>query len=400
MGRSVRNFVYLLALAGGLTFAVGAVFAQALPSVVPVNIAPAGAVPGGLQTMSTYQATGAGAANGYYTRPVLVSNSTLGGLARGLLRRSLPVAGMLAAIEAAGWAIDQLTGQVMDRPPPKTSVPPGDYYYTDGYQNLKHPSAAAAASWTAQYLTGGSYRYEVVNSLTQCGTPKPSGVTNCKAELKRIRISAPDQTAQVWVSIDVVENLTVNPIPITAPVTQPSPVPDSQLGELVRDNPQLHNDALRNPDGSVNRNPDVMAGAQALANELANQDPAADPTAEWDTGYQGGDPQPSAGSSDLPAFCTWAAKVCQLADWLMDDDDEEPAPVELPIIEPDTAVTWESGLGAGSCPPDIVVGDVMGAELVFPLSGFCLAAEIIKPLVLAAAAFLALLIIGGYRSAT
>lgn len=388
-----RLVVFLAALA--LTLCAGSVFAQALP--VPINIQPTGPASGGLSTVATFDARGlGGAANaGYYSRPVLVSNNTLGGLARGLLRRSLPVAGMLAAIEAAGWAIDQLTGQVMDRPPPKTSVPPGDYYYTDGYQNLKHPSAAAAASWTAQYLTGGSYRYEVVNSLTQCGTPKPSGVTNCKAELKRIRVSAPDQTAQVFVSIDVVENLTVNPIPITAPVTQPNPVPDSQLGQAVVDNPNLWNEALRNPDGSVNRNPDVMAEAAELASELAANDPAADPTEQWDTGQQGGPPQP--GQEPWPAICEWAPNLCAWLDWTKQEPIWEDGEDEIPVVDPvEEMPEFSPNLGSGSCPAPQQVETAYGA-ITIRYDLFCELALILNPLVLAAAFLSGAMIIVGVR---
>lgn len=387
MGRSLRHSLYLLAVAAGLTFAAGAVFAQAAPSVVPVNISPVGPAPGGLQTMATYSATGAGAANGYYSRPVLVSNNTLGALGRGLLRRAAPVAAMMGLIEAAGWVIDELTGQVLSGPPVPTTVPPGGQYWKNTFNNNTYPSAYAAA---AAYSPNGV-------SIHSCGTENASGVQSCQATVDHPTWGKP---YTVTFGVNGIRNLGTEPFPLSHPGAQPAPVPDADIGQAVANNPALAAQALRNPDGSVNRNPDVMAEAQALAQELAAANPLPDPTAEWDTGYQGGEPQPSAANSDLPAFCSWAAKVCELADWLMDDGDEEPAPVDLPVIEPDTAVTWNSGLGGGSCPADISVGNVMGAELVFPLSGFCLAADMIRPLVLAAAALLALLIVGGFRHAS
>lgn len=389
MVRSFRNLVLVLA-AAGLTLCAGAVFAQAAPSVVPVNISPVGPAAGGLQTMATYQATGAGAANGYYTRPVLVSNNTLGALGRGLLRRAAPVAAMMAAIEAAGWVIDELTGQVLTGPPPPSEVAPGDYYWKNTVNAAyTFASGSASAAFIAQH-----YNATVVTAVLNCGATSSNGVTPCYA-----RIQLPSGS-QINVGNNQYSNLTSSPIPLTGPHSQPQAVPDAQVGQVVANNPALAAQALRNPDGSVNRNPDVMAAAQALAQELAAANPSPDPTAEWDTGYQGGEPQPQSQTSlDFPNFCAWASKVCELADWLRDDQTEFDQDNEVPEISPDLSVSWNSGFSGGSCPAPMVV-DAMGTDVEFSYQPLCDAASYIRPIVLAGAALLCVFIIGGFRRAS
>lgn len=393
MARFLRDRFYLLAAVFGLTFSAGLVFAQAAPSVVPVGISPVSAAPGGLQTMATYQASGAGAANGYYSRPVLVSNNTLGGLAKGMLRRSVPVAGMVAAVAAAGWVIDELSGQVLSGPPVPTSVPPGGTYYVDSLQGKSHPSAMASAQFMASNYSG----FYVIDPLVNCQPPNASGAYACQARLGQH--SNPNNFLFPGNFVRI--NNTSDPINLTGPISQPVPVSDAQLGQLVKDSPQLWNEALRNPDGSVNRNPDVMAEADRLRDALTSPDPVTNPTpnpeAEWDTGQQGGDPQ-AGGAADLPEFCGWASIVCQLADYLMDDgdDSEDQAPVE---IVPDLSVSWSSGFGGGSCPAPVQF-EVMGGDVVIPFDFLCELAVYIRPVVLAGAALMALMIVGGFRRAS
>lgn len=375
----------------------GLVFAQANPIPIPMSIAPGPAVPSGLQSTVTFDARGVGtAANaGYYSRPVLVSNNTLAGLGKGLLRRAAPVAAMTAAIAAAGWAIDELSGQVLSGPPVAASAPPGTGYWT--LNGNYFPSASSAGQWYASYMAANGFgQYApTYDGLSGCSSPQPSGAYNCA-----FNIRFNNGGVNTYQTSYVPNNNPGTDRPYSF-VTQPAPVADSALGQLVANNPALAAAALRNPDGSVNRNPDVMAAAQALAAELAATDPAQqpDPVAEWDTGQQGG---PAAGGApEFPAFCAWASVVCDAITWAQDDSEEGTENDPLVDIEPDlSATSWDSGLGGGSCPADIVVGDVMGAELVFPLSGFCTAADVIRPIVLAGAALLALFIVGGFRRAS
>lgn len=378
----MRRLVGLL-VALALTLGVGSAVAQSGSLPVPVNISPVGpSAGGGLSTVATFDARGVGgAANaGYYSRPVLVSRNTLGGLANGLLRRAAPVAAMVALVEAAGWVIDELTGQVLSGPPVPTTVPPGGQYWKNTFNNNTYPSAYAAA---AAYSPNGV-------SIHSCGVENASGIQQCQATVDHPAWGPP---YTVTFGVNGIRNLGTEPFPLSHPGAQPAPVPQSDLGQLVEQNPNVWNDALRNPDGSVNRNPDVMAEAQALANELAAANPSPDPTSEWDTGNQGGDPQHSPTNIEFPNFCEWASVVCSAIDWLR----EPPEPsqdVDMPEVDLPGPSGWVSSLGQGSCPAPHIINLNLGTQ-VYEWDPWCDLAARIKPLVIASAAFAALLILAG-----
>lgn len=384
MVRFFRRLVVVLAVAA-LTGAAGYAFAQAAPLPVPVNIQPVGPAPGGgLSTVATFDARGVGgAANaGYYSRPVLVSRNTLGGLANGLLRRAAPVAAMVALVEAAGWVIDELTGQVLSGPPVPTTVPPGGQYWMNTFNNNTYPSAYAAA---AAYSPNGV-------SIHSCGTENASGVQSCQATVDHPTWGKP---YTVTFGVNGIRNLGTEPFPLSHPGPQPAPVPQSDLGQLVEQNPNVWNQALRNPDGSVNRNPDVMAEAQALANELAAANPSPDPTAEWDSGYQGGEPQP--GQEPWPAICEWAPNLCAWLDWTKQEPIWEDGEDEVPVVDPvEDMPDFSPNLGAGSCPAPQQVETAYGA-IIISYDLFCELALILNPLVLAAAFLSGAMIIVGVR---
>lgn len=390
MVRIVRRVVVVLAVAA-LIGAAGLAFAQALP--VPVNIQPVGPAPGGLSTMVTFDARGVGGASnaGYYTRPVLVSNNTLGGLARGLLRRSVPVLAMTALIEAAGWAIDELTGQV---------IIPG----SDGNAPPAGSAVWCTSSWGSNY--GGKMCGPSPQSFIGMSPGWPGGtsiVTGYAPQTSTVG------TLQAAVNGQPVGGMTVQVVAYQPSVhswinaTPDQPVPDADVGALVRNNPHVWNDALRNADGSVNRNPDVMAEAQRLADALLNPDPvtnpAPDPVGEWDSGYQGGEPQPRVSPEPWPALCEWASVICEWLDWTQqepvwgEDEDGLPLPVHDPL---DNMPSFSPGLGAGSCPAPQEVNTVVGT-ISIPFDIFCGLASALYPLVLAAAYLTGAFIIVGVR---
>lgn len=396
MDHSFRCIVLVL-VAAALTLGTGLVFAQANPLPIPMSIAPLTPTASGLNSMVTFDARNVGtAANaGYYTRPVLVSNNTLAGLGKGLLRRAVPVAAMLAAIEGAGWAINELTGQVLSGPAQPTVAPAGTSY-VQGQQH-SHPTFAAAGAFEASYMAANGFgQYApAYDGVTNCSAPGIGGGYSCQLKIK---LNNGGQSL-VWATYVPNNNPGTNR-PLYA--LQPAPVTNAQLGQLVANNPALASAALRNPDGSVNRNPDVMAAAQALAAQLAATDPAQqpDPVAEWETGQQGG-PSP-AGAGELPGFCAWATIVCTLADYVMDDADEAEEPT-VPYVDIPVAEGWSSGLGSGSCPAPFSVEINIGgtsAPVEFSYQPLCDLAGYINPLVHAAAAFMCLFIIAGVRRAS
>jgi hypothetical protein len=384
MGSSLRNRFFFLAVAGLALVAFSPrAIAQALPH--PVNISPTAATPAGLSTMTTYDARGTpGAANaGYYTRPVTVSNNTLAGIGRGLAKRTLPSLAFMAALDSAGWAIDQLTQQVNSQPfVPGAPITPGSVYYSWNGKTFGSRESLGAAVLAHHNATMGPLGYPATH--IEYNDPGTVGLL--------ILYGRP------WASNYAANRNANAPANLYEPSTPAVPATNNQLADLIKNNPNLWNDALRNPDGSVNRNPDVMAEAQALANELASANPSPNPSQGWDTGQQGGPQQQGATELEFPMFCSWAAKVCELADWLRLDDESDWEDQALPEIEPSLDVSWSSGFGGGSCPAPVSV-EVLGAEVVFPYQPLCDLAVYIKPIVLAGSALMAVMIVGGFRRA-
>jgi hypothetical protein len=387
----MRRLVCFLA-AVALTFVAGAVFASALP--VPVNVAPVGAVPAGLNSVVTYDArhlAGTTAANaGYYSRPVLVSNNTLAGLGRGLAKRTVPSLAFMAAVSAAGWAIDELTRQVQSDPGVVgADIATGsDYYTTQTGGSAKYfSSLASAETWLISHHNGEQAEWFQVSDLRVVQTSASSW--NMYAE---------KDTIYGWASVGYnVQGLTDAPAGLTEPSIAPVPATDAAIADLIKANPDTWNDALRNPDGSVNRNPDVQAEAQALANELANPDPAQqpDPAEGWDSGQQGGEPTQGATSEEWPIFCDWATPVCEAIDWAREPapefEDEDMPEMDLPMTGP----TWASNLGGGSCPAPHMLNLTHTGQQAYEWGPWCDLAGRMKPLVIASASFAAVLILAG-----
>lgn len=389
-----RLFVVLVAAA--LTLVPGVVFAQAAPNLpVPVHAAAQYASPSGLQSTVTFDARGlGGAANaGHYSRPVLVSNNTLGGLGRGLAKRTLPSLAFLAALEAAGWAIDELTRQVNSDPGVVGApIPEGTPYFV--YSSPTGPKYFASEGSIKAYLIG-------VHNGEQPSWFQVSSLRTHQVSETSYTFYAEKDTVYGWASVGyAASRYALAPANISEPSTAPTPATDSAIADLIKANPNVWHDALHNSDGSVNRNPDVMAASQALAAELAGTDPAQQPSSDqgWDSGQQYGD-EPSSNAGDLPAACTWFAKLCEWIDWtqsdaILDDGEDE---YEIPTIDPlEDAPTWNSGLGAGSCPAPRTLETFIGVVTV-PFDIFCQLAAAIRGLILAAAYASAAFILLGVR---
>lgn len=102
---------------------------------------------------------------------------------------------------------------------------------------------------------------------------------------------------------------------------------------------------------------------------------------------------------EFPVFCKWASAVCTFIDW-MRADPELPEPQELPHeeIDPSTLVEdFDSGLGEGSCPANVVV-DINGTTYEYDWSPACgVASNVIKPIFITIGLFIAAVIITGFR---
>lgn len=104
----------------------------------------------------------------------------------------------------------------------------------------------------------------------------------------------------------------------------------------------------------------------------------------------------STGSLQLPAFCTWAAIVCDWINWTK----EEPQEPELkPVFEEINVPYTPFSIAKfnAQCPPDENLSlNLMGQEMsfVFPMKPFCDFFSGIKPFVIALASFWAVKLIG------
>lgn len=387
MDSSLRGYVLVLVAALAVILP-GAVFSQAAGALpVPIAIAPQSAVASGLQSVVTFDARGVPAAAnnaGYYSRPVLVSNNTLGGLANGLIRRALPVAAMIAAVEAAGWAIDELTKQVMI-PGQAEGLTEGQAAWCLRDGNPPEPlmrCRLTPESWVGYQPTHPSFQFPIVSVAYSSNSGSVSDFEGRSLSITAVPYSSSSHVDET-------------------PNSQPTPVSLADLGALVKNNPNLWMPALTNPDGSVNRNPDVNGAARALAQELASGAPAPDPDAEWNTGQQAGNPppNPSATALDFPAFCSWASVVCDAIDWIRLPADPL-QDVGMPIENvPVTHSTWVSGLGNGACPAPRSIGLSMGSfEMSYQAA--CDLAGYVRPLVIISALLLgAFIVVGAGRQA-
>ncbi|HRB84011.1 MAG TPA: virulence factor TspB C-terminal domain-related protein [Acinetobacter johnsonii] len=105
----------------------------------------------------------------------------------------------------------------------------------------------------------------------------------------------------------------------------------------------------------------------------------------------------STGSFELPAFCDWAAIVCDWIGWTKEQPDE---PEELKPVFEEIEVPYTPFSIANfnaQCPPDENLSlNLMGQEMsfVFPMKPFCDFFSGIKPFVIALASFWAVKLIG------
>jgi len=200
---------------------------------------------------------------------------------------------------------------------------------------------------------------------------------------------------------------------LAPPATAPAPgtytaapqaataVADSVLADAVATSPAAITEALTLPNGQPNAAivplPATMAEVQATHRALTNNP------------LPVGTPEPVAATaanaatapSAWPEFCTYAAPVCALVDYVMDDSTDETSPPEVEWLDPPTASTWTSGLASdGTCPAPIQLTiPGLEAEVEFPYQPMCDLAVYLRALILAAAALTAAFIIGGRRNA-
>ncbi len=343
---------------------------------------------------------GAVAATEYAKTTGPVSSSTLGGFARKAIRGgvygtavALTVEGI---IDGAGWAINELKDQVTT--PGTEQAPLGEvnaYCITDAYNVGEFRCSPAPATLAA------------VAHMANKIAAQPCSLHIYQAGYStQYRCARPGAGPNEYVF--VVEGQVRKPTGGWTPkyhndshYEPPRTVTDDELGDAIRQNPQLVDSLLTDPrTGRPIMTPELQEQGDQLKQQLEQRegipssDPLPAPNLEDDTAKDDGSPWPS--------FCSWASAVCQFIDWFKTDDQEAPAP-EVPWEEEAPAQVeqkWSSGLGGGSCPAPSSFSVSLGGQSVSPefsYEGICQFATYMRPVIIALAAIIAGFIIAGVR---
>ncbi len=361
---------------------VGAVYAAG----VDVNATSArysGATSTGIRTSVTLEARVSGVVNGVkqYTTAVPLATGTLGNLAKGALRRGLGWYGAALMVKdlvnGAGWVIDELGQQVTDGVPKDDAMQPAG---TRMYQ--------CSARGTIFYSTNGA-------SLAPCMTMNIG--QSC---------SSTGPIAGGWWGFWCGDagSQAVGSTTVTQPTAdygtgyKPRMITDTELGDLVKQSPQVINAILIDPEtGAPIRTQELTDAINNLRKQLESAngiDPGPDAAPTTDPAA------PQNLESDWPGFCNWAGVVCDFIDWVKDDKSgpEKELPEQELKIDPDS---WKSGIGEGSCPSPqqftiTVAGYAASGEYSFqPLCDF---SAQLKPFLIVVASVVAVMILAGLRS--
>ncbi len=324
-------------------------------------------------------------------------------------------AAVVAAVAAAGWAIDELTGQITK--PVQTESPGSEY--------------DPAYGWSV----GESWGLHSTATDACLSRPPPDGIIHKEVE--------PYRDGKSWcVGEDTESGSKVNwvlatrfPVSIPIPPTDPvfdiewKPVSDSEEEDIIdkavstsssRQLKPIFSDPYNNPYNW----PDFWDRLRDWMRDVANDDPVVswDPANDrWvypspsnpasdlniepdpipDPSAPDFDPTESAGPSEgqveLPDFCKWATVVCEWLEWTKEEP-EDMRPDDLPVEEL-TADSfrrdYNAGLGSGSCPADVTFS-LQGQTGTFSYANACMAARnYFRPVLLTIAGITAAFIIVG-----
>lgn len=348
---------------------------------VPQSIRWTNATPTGVGTRASASWTFGGTTS-HHTFPVPVSSSTLGKLAGAAVRRGLPIAGwglvLRDLVNGAGWMIDELHQQVTSQPT-GTDAPPGSVVWCSvEIEGLCSSSVAGAVAACNSRWGGCSIRSEDANTLQLNRTPPPG--KGDIAQFNKLTITQPTFDWGTGLPAET--------------------VPDAVLGQALRNSPEVVNAILIDPvTGAPIRTQELVDALNDLRRSLEAANGVETPGDDVLPSQDFAEPQPS--ETSWPGFCDWATPVCDFIDWVKA---EEP-PSERPEVpweeEPPVASSWTSGLGGGTCPPPVsftVTVAGVSASPEFDYTGLCSFATSMKPVILALAAIVAAMIIGGIRS--
>lgn len=392
MGRVV---VFLVALALTLSVAYAQDPGSFYKPPTKVTTSAAGVNPtgkaaaGGISALLTMQGVDdSGRAAAYKTRGITYAPSTLGRIARAARGGPATILGALAfgaLLDGAGWVIDELSGQVTTPAVGAATIPVGaSYFSTSGLPGY--------------YSHFGTRELHMLCNNNNAEVYRP---TKCPGSLvfvsnqwygTQYRHIYKDGTQGNLVAHVQTNDSTKTNGSYVAAAAIPQAQVDTAVGNAVADRPDTWNQVLREPDGRPRTTPEVLAALDDFRQELeAERGLTVTPDTPVDPNWE---EQPNNAATDWPGFCSWASVVCDFIDWYKappaDFDDQEMPQTELPV-----PVVWSSSLGQGSCPAPYTLSLTGTGPQAYEWGPWCDLASRIKPLVIASAAFAALLILAG-----
>lgn len=190
-----------------------------------------------------------------------------------------------------------------------------------------------------------------------------------------------------------------------------NPDPDPNV---VNDLKNKQKDVLKsdNPkgDGKTRTDPKIDTGTQGQADTTPKPDTGTGTNPDTGTGTTPSpNPSPNNGSTtnfELPAFCNYAAKLCDWLDWTQEDKELEEAEKEEPEELDLGTIDKNRFRASGQCPAPIEInesvrslGKTVDFDLTIEWTQICNVAEDTSPLVLLISTITGLLIlVGGGRS--
>lgn len=330
---------------------------------------------------------------------------------------ALVVGGLI--VDAAGWVIDE-GGKVTKKAEPNSSNSPGIYCVTDNQCNY------SISALINDYWKNSSDKYVYVSHVMQDSdygiatvrnkdgvtlqtgftrTPNPQYDSNAPTT-QAVSEEEKEQVLKNLLNDPKYADLAAQMIGNTYSMGPENPEPDPNV---VNDLKNKQKDVLKsdNPkgDGKTRTDPKIDTGTQGQADTTPKPDTGTGTNPDTGTGTTSSSNTGSTTNFELPAFCNYAAKLCDWLDWTQEDKELQEAEKEEPE-ELDLGTIDKNRFSAnGQCPAPIQVNESvrsLGKSVDFDLSiewtQICNVAEDTSPLVLLISTITGLLIlVGGGR---
>lgn len=330
----------------------------------------------------------------------------------------LGVAAVQTLLEGIGWVMEE--GVYVKKKVEEGDPPPNQYQYLYSFQKPTSQwyDTAGEAARTVSTRSTTTVKY-IFKSVVDKG--------NLNYAVKYDVEYYNDNNQLTNKQIDVVENLqrrvNPNPNPVSNTTIQ---ITDEQIGCAIFGtcyhdpvDPSIDagvNNGVGHPDIIKNAaTPDENAGENDQTNPITKKvndgldaapkttekegtDGKTESTTEQTTDEEGNPVTKTTGDFKLPAFCDWAAYMCDWIDWTKDDDlpekDNTDFDDESPVVQKDVDVNFGSECPAPASVSYTVKGRTESIQVV-NFEYVCAQAPIIKPAIIALASIGAAFIVFG-----